>query len=180
MTKQQLILLTINFFGGTAVILSYLLGIRSHPGSGSALWGGVPNWLRPIYGISMLIAALGYLCFIYYILFRIIPAEMQIANKFGFSIFYPIFLGILVPSALWMPLTFKMISQPSSFTWAGIRIVLIIVGLASCVLVWALLNMQVKASSLPYWLAVAGSVYFAFHTAFLDMVLWPLLFRAES
>lgn len=82
--------------------------------------GGVPGWLRPIHGISMILAAIGYFAFIYFILFRIIPAEVQIANRFGFSMFYVIFLGILVPSTLWTPLTNMLIANPSTRVWIGV------------------------------------------------------------
>jgi hypothetical protein len=55
--------------------------------------------------------------------------------------------------------------------------VLAIVGLASIALLWALLVLQPKASGVTYWLAVAGSGYFVFHTAVLDAVVWAALFR---
>lgn len=120
MATQQVILLVINVLGGVAVIASYILGFLTHPESGNALWGGVPGWLRPVYGISMILSALGYFAFIYFILFRLIPAEVQIANRFGFSMFYVIFLGILLPSALWMPLTQAMIANPGTGIWIGV------------------------------------------------------------
>lgn len=180
MATQQVILLVINVLGGVAVIASYILGFLTHPESGNALWGGVPGWLRPVYGISMILSALGYFAFIYFILFRLIPAEVQIANRFGFSMFYVIFLGILLPSALWMPLTQAMIANPGTGIWIGVRTVLVAVGLSSCALVWALVSLQTREPSILYWLAVAGSAYFAFHTVVLDMFLWPALFRVQS
>lgn len=180
MATQQIIFLIINIIGGAAVIGSYLYGFMTHPGSGTALWGGVTGWLRSAYGVSMILAALGYFAFVYFILFRIDPSEIQIAGRFDFSLFYYIFIGILIPSAIWMPLTYAMVSNPSSSLWIWIRIVLIFVGIASCALVWALLSLQLKDNGAFYWLAVAGSAYFAFHTAVLDMLLWPALFRIQS
>ena len=177
MASQQVILLIINLIGGVAVIGSYIYGLATHPGSGTTLWGGTPESIRPVYGISMIFAALGYFAFIYFVLFRLVPADMEIAGRFGFSLFYAIFLGILVPSIFWMPLTYAYIGNPSTGIWTGIRLVLTLVGLSSAALVWALLNLQIKEPTFPYWLAVAGSAYFAFHTAVLDMLLWPILFR---
>ena len=130
-----------------------------------------------VYGISMIFAALGYFAFIYFVLFRLVPADIEIAGRFGFSLFYAIFLGILVPSIFWMPLTYAYIGNPSAGIWTVIRLILILVGLSSAALVWALLNLQIKEPAFPYWLAVAGSAYFAFHAAVLDMLLWPILFR---
>ncbi len=177
MAGQTVILLLINIIGGAAVIDSYIQGIKTHPGSGNVLWGGVPQAVRPVYGISMILAALGYFAFMYFILFKLQPDEVRIAGRFSFSLLHFIFLGILIPSALWMPLTFYMINNPGGGAWTGVRLVLIIVGLFSCALLWALLTLNTKEPNMPYWLAVAGSAYFAFHTAVLDMIIWPLLFR---
>jgi len=180
MASQQTILLVIIIAGGLAVIGSYVLCLRAHPGSGNALWGGVPEWLRPFYTISMVISALGWFAFSTFILFRINAAQAIIAGRFDFSLFYVIFLGILIPSALWMPFTQMMTQHPGKALWLGIRLVLILVGLFSCVLVWALLTLKTREPHLHYWLAFAGSVYFAFHTVVLDMILWPALFKTPT
>jgi hypothetical protein len=174
----KIILLAINVLGGVAVIWSYIHGFATHPGSGNALWGGVPLSLRSVYGVSMILSALGYFAFLYYIIFCLVPAEVRIANRFGFWLFHIIFLGILIPSAFWMPLTFSMIANQSTGTWIAIRTVLILVGISSCALLWALLSLNTREPSVPYWLAIAGSAWFAFHTAILDMLLWPALFKA--
>jgi hypothetical protein len=44
-------------------------------------------------------------------------------------------------------------------------------------MLWALLNLKTGGSGVAYWLAIAGSAYFAFHTTILDGLLWPVLFR---
>ena len=177
MGTQQIILLVINILGGAAVIGSYILGLNGQAGGASALWGGVPESIRPIYGVSMILAALGYFAFIYFILFRLVPGDVSIAGKFGFSLFYAIFLVILVSSAFWMPLTSVYVGNPSVGVWIGVRIVLALVGLASTALVWALLSLQTKVPGISFWLAVAGSGYFAFHTAILDAIVWAALFK---
>lgn len=177
MGAQQIILLIINFIGGVAVIGSYVLGLSGQSGGANVLWGGVPSSVRPVYGVSMILSALGYFAFLYFILFRLVPDEVSIGGGFGFSLFFAIFLVILIPSALWMPLTNAYIGNPSTALWIGIRTVLMLVGLASIALVWALLSLEEKGSGVAYWLAVAGSAYFAFHTAILDAIVWAALFR---
>jgi len=177
MALQHIILLAINIIGGVAVIGSYIFGLNAQTGGANVLWGGVPGNIRPVYGVSMIIAALGYFAFMYYILFRITPSEVSIAGTFNFSLFYVIFLFILIPSALWMPLTKAYVNNPSTVIWIWIRIVLILVGLASIALIWALLSLQTKTPNVSYWLAVAGSGYFAFHTAILDAIVWASLFK---
>jgi hypothetical protein len=177
MAVQTLILLLINIIGGLAVLGSYIQGILAHPGGGNALWGGISKAARPFYGISMILAALGYFAFMYFILLKLNPDEVQIAGRFSFNLLYFIFLGILIPSVLWMPLTYYMVNNPGSGVWMGVRLVLMIVGLFSCTLVWAILTLNTREPNLSYWLAAAGSAYFAFHTAILDMIVWPFLFR---
>lgn len=171
MPIQKIIIFTINIIGGIAVMGSYVWGLRSGAAGADALWGGTPAGVRPVYTISMLLSALGYFAFIYFILFRLNPAT------FNFSIFYIIFLGILVASAFWMPLCNLFLANPNIALWISIRIVLAIVGVSSVALAWVLISLHAKEAGIAYWLAVAGSAYFAFHTAILDMILWPIFFK---
>jgi hypothetical protein len=125
----------------------------------------------------MILSALGFFAFIYFILFRLVPGEVLIGGRFGFSLFYAIFLVILVASAFWMPLTNAYVGNPSTGMWIGIRTVLALVGLGSIALMLVLLTLQTKVPGISYWLAVAGSGYFAFHTAILDAIVWAALFK---
>jgi hypothetical protein len=177
MAAQQIILLVVNIVGGIAVIGSYILGLSGQSGGSNALWGGVPANIRPVYTVSMVLSALGYFAFAYFILFRLAPGEVVIGGRFGFSLFFAIFLLILIPSAFWMPLTNMYVGSQSTGIWVAIRAVLAVVGLASIALFWALLSLKTGNHGIAYWLAVAGSGYFAFHTAILDAVVWAALFR---
>ena len=177
METQQVILLIINIMGGIAVIGSYIFGIRAQPGGANALWGGVPANIRPVYGVSMILSALGYFAFLYFILFELVPDDVLIGGRFGYNLFYAIFLVILIPSAMWMPLSNVYIGNLSTGIRITVRTVLALVGLASIALVWAILSLETKTPSVPYWLAVVGSGYFAFHTAVLDGIIWSLLFK---
>ena len=177
MTAQHIILLIINIIGGAAVIGSYIFGLNAQSGGANVLWGGVPVNIRPVYTVSMILSALGYFAFLYYIFFRLDPAQTSIAGVSGFTLFYVIFLLILIPSAFWMPLTNVYVGNPSTGIWIWVRTVLALVGLASIPLVLALITLQGKVPGASYWLAVIGSGYFAFHTAILDAVIWAALFK---
>jgi hypothetical protein len=177
MAIPQILLLILNVFCGAAVIGSYAQGIISHPGNLNILWGNISTSVRPIYFVSMLLSALGYFAFIYFIAFRLDPATVLVANKIGFEVFFVVFTGMLLFSSLWMPFTYSYVDNPNSGTWLAIRIVLFLVAISSCALLWALLSLNTKTPTLPYWLAVVGSGYFAFHTLVLDGFLWPALYR---
>ena len=176
MAIQQIVLLIINFIGGIAVIGSYIYGLNAQPGGANILWGGVQSNIRPVYTVSMVLSALGYFAFMYFILFRLDPGEVSIAGTFGFSIFFSIFILILLPSALWMPLTNFYVGAPSTGAWVIVRIILALVGIGSIALVWALLSLPTR-EGVAYWLAVAGSGYFAIHTVILDAIIWAHLFK---
>ncbi len=177
MATQHIILLVINVIGGAAVIGSYIFGLGGSSGGANVLWGGVPANIRPVYFVSMIICAVAYFAILYYLFFRLTPGEVVIAGRFNYSLFYIIFILMLIPSALWMPLTNLYVANPGTGLWIGIRTVLFIVGLASIALCWAILSIQGKVPGVSYWLAVVGAGYFAFHTMILDGIVWAALFR---
>jgi hypothetical protein len=177
MNRSQLILIAINVAGGIAVLGSYAHGFLTHPVTRGQLWGAVPAGLKPVYTLSMLLATAGYFLFTAYVLTRVPVSDVAIFGRFGYGAFYAIYLAILVPSALWMPLTFAMLETPTAGLWVAIRFVLFAVGLASVLLLLALLGSGMDRSGPLFWLAAAGALAFCFQTAFLDAIVWPHFFR---
>jgi hypothetical protein len=177
MHHKKWLMLLINLIGGAAVLGSYALGILNHPNAGQMLWGEVPESIRPYYTANMLLAAMGYFAFIYFILFRLNPLKTRVAGRFGFGLFTALFAGILFPSALWMPLTFLAVERSSlALVWA-VRIVLWLVGLASLALFFAILKVEPRQ---PLWaqrVALIGSIAFCIQTVILDAILWVIFFR---
>jgi hypothetical protein len=166
----------LNVLGGSAVLGSSVHGIVSNPLTRGDVWGGIPELLKPLYTVSMLTAATGYFFFSYYIFFRIDPARARIAQRFGYGIFPFLYGLVLVFSALWMPLTFAMLEQPSLPLWFAIRVTLMLVGLASLGILASLLTLQPSQPGIAYWAAVLGSVAFCVQTALLDALVWPAFF----
>ncbi len=177
MNRQKVTLLLINVIGGILVIGSYVYGLNTQSGGASVLWGGVPANIQPIYAVSMILSAIGYFAFIYYLLFKLNPAEVVIYKKFNYSLFYWIFMAMLLPSAFWMPLTNLYVANPVLVYWILIRVVLFIVGFASLALIWALINTSPYTEGIARRAAIAGSIYFTFHTLILDAVIWAQLFK---
>jgi hypothetical protein len=174
MTKDQKILLGINVLGGTAVIGSYAWGLITHPGTGNLLWGTIPAGVIPFYVASMLLAAVGYLLFTAYLVFLLNPAKAQINIRAGFRGFHTLYLLILIPSALWMPLTYAMIDAPSNLFWFGIRLVLMLVGLGGLGMLSALLSIQPRSRLLLS--AFIGCIFFCIQTVLIDALIWPNFF----
>jgi len=167
---RKLQLIALNVLGGLAVLASYAHGL-SQPDVG-AFWGDVPETLRPIYTISMFGAALGYFPLTAYILLRLDPSQVRV-GPFGYGVFLVLYGLVLIPSALWMPMTFSMIAEPSSALWLVIRIDLALVALGSIGLLASLLVAEPRDRG-PLWaLAIAGAILFFNQTVVLDAIVWP-------
>jgi hypothetical protein len=177
MHPKKWLMLFINIFGGTAVLGSYIQGILTHSGAAETLWGGVPQIIRPFYTAGMFLAAAGYFAFTYFILFRLNPMKTRVMQHAGFGILNVLYIAILFPSALWMPLTFVTVQQSSLGLLWVVRIVLVVVGLASLGLFYSLLKVEPRQPLWAHRLAVIGSLGFCLQTVLLDAILWGAFFR---
>jgi hypothetical protein len=169
-------LLWLNGVGGMAVLGSYAYGFASNPLTRSELWGGVPLALQPLYTVSMLLAAIGYFAFSAFVFLRLDPEGARIGGRFGFGAFHALYALILLPSALWLPLTFQMLESPSRVLWVVIRVTLGLVALGSLGLVAALASASPHSAPGSRRLAIAGAIAFSFQTALLDALVWPAYF----
>jgi hypothetical protein len=177
MHSKKKLLLLINILGGVAVLGSYAVGILTHANAGEVLWGGVPQGIRPFYTAGMFLAAIGYFAYTYFILFRLNPDETRIYGQYGYGAFNALYAAILIPSALWMPLTFLAVEGSSLVLFWLVRFVLVVVGCASISLLFSLLHVEPRKPIWAYWLAVLGCVGFCLQTALLDAIVWGMYFR---
>jgi hypothetical protein len=165
----------INLFGGIAVLASYAYCMVAYPAQAGDFWGGVPDGLRSVYTVNMFLAAAGYLAFTYFLLYRLKPTTGE-GRRFGFGTFNALYALVLLPSALWMPLTFAMLESPSDALWWAIRLTLAAVGIGSLGLLAGLVAVRPGSPSLAHKLAFVGSLAFCFQTAILDALVWPSYF----
>jgi hypothetical protein len=177
MHYQQWILLAVIAVCGAGVIGSYVQGIAANPGGAEKLWGGVTDGLRIFNYVTMLLAVIGFFAFTYYLFFRVDPNTVRVAGNLNFWTFVVLYVLILLPSALWMPLTFSVLASQSVSTWIAVRAVLFLVGIASLALVAALLTLQPRSPDIWYWLAVAGSAAFCLQTLIMDAFIWAAYFK---
>jgi hypothetical protein len=162
--------------GGGAVLLSYAYSLGLDPATQADLWGGVPPALLPAYLTSMALATGGFFAFTFFLFFRADTDSVRIAGRVGYGLFSGLYVMILAPSALWLPLTSAMVQQPSTILWLGIRLVLVAVAIGSVALLLAMLSLRPRQPAGAYWLAVAGCVAFCIQTAVLDLFVWTALF----
>jgi len=177
---QQRRLLVLNALGGAAVLGSYYYGLAGHPGAGDALWGGVPEALKPFYTVSMLAAAVGYFPFTYLFVFRVDPDRVRIAGSLGFGWILLLYALILVPSAMWLPLTLRLAGAWSEWLWTAIRVVLALVGLGSLGILFSLIRLAPVPSRALHVAAIAGAIAFCVQTALLDATVWPAFYPTPT
>jgi hypothetical protein len=176
MIQWKIIIGVIVILGGIAVVGSYIIGAVKNPDSASALWGGVSKKIIPYYVLGMFLSAIGFLSTAYYLFFKIDAASVKVLGGLDFRFFLFVYLLILIPSALWMPLTIRMVNNPSAATALGIRIVLILVAIGSFLMFISLITLVPKVLGWAFYLSVIGSAFFFLHTAVLDASLWTILF----
>jgi hypothetical protein len=175
-STNKLAWIWVNLLGGAAVIGSYILGFLTRPDASTALWGGVPESIRPLYTAGMILAAAGYLTVFTYFL-RADKWELRIGNWGGFSLLTGLYLLILVPSALWMPMSiWALASSSEALAWL-VRLDLVLVGAGAIGVLLALLREKSGRSSAFHSLAVLGSAALCLQTVVMDAVIWSSLFR---
>jgi hypothetical protein len=167
--------LWINILGGAAVIGSYIFGFVTHPDASEILWGGVPAGIRPFYTLGMILAAISYLVIAYFLL-RANEPEIKIFGRYSFGFFNILYPVILIPSALWMPLTFLAIEKASPILASLVKADLAMVAAGSLALFYTILKIRLSFSSW-YLFPVLASVGFCFQTVILDAIVWAYFFR---
>lgn len=163
----------LNIVGGVAILGSYAWGIGRFPALRQRLWGGVPESWRPLYTVNMFLAAAGYFPVTSYLV-HVDPGLFGVDGWMPAVVCY--FL-ILIPSALWLPLTIRQLQNPTSARWTQIRVVLLAVGLGALGLLAGFLTRGDSVDTLWEALAVVGLIPFCFQTAVLDGTVWTRMWR---
>jgi hypothetical protein len=168
-------LIWINVVGGIGVLASYLWGALAQPAAMDALWGGVPPAARGLYTVNMFLAAFGYLVFTPYIVFRLCAGAAP--GSLGWVRLA--YLGILIPSALWLPLTAWMVDSPSVALWWAIHLDLGLVAVGSLALLVLLIRSGPGRRQRGHLAATLGALPFCLQTVVLDAIVWPLYFPRD-
>jgi len=181
MNTSQIIFLIINILGGILVLGSYYIGLKGNAAVQN-LWGGTPKKVQPIYTLSMLISAVGYFLFFFYIIQRLGQGFFDGHGVWDIGDWniYISFILILGASTFWMPLTKKMVTDPSNTLWIAIRTALDFVALGSINLLSLLILSNNSEGGWLFIASIIGLSWFCFHTAFLDAILWPIFWKMKS
>lgn len=170
-------LAVLNVVGGVLVLASYVLAFAYAPAVRDGLWGGVPDALRPLYTGNMLLAALGYFPFTALFVFgqpkgSANPASATEEERSLLGIY----TLVLIPSALWVPLTAWVIESPSLLLWYVVRLDLFLVAAGALFLLVRTFRHARAAGTLTGWLPFLGAVPFFVQTGILDALVWPVFY----
>ena len=169
-TTKRYIFYAINIIGGISVLYSYAHGLSTHIELRENLWGDIPLFIRPYYTLNMILAAIGYFFFTNYILKKIVVNNHKHLNLINI-----LYAGIIVPSAIWMPMTFEILKNPTDLLWLGIQIVLFIVGLSTTVLILFFFS-KIRQNNWHFYIGILGLIPFWIQTMILDALIWPYYF----
>ena len=171
--RRQLVVLIL--LGGPLVLGSYVLGFVAWPDSMAQMWGGVPEWLRPLYTGWMFIAAAGFFAFSRLLVLHPQPDEVRLAGDRRFPSLLTAYALVLFPSALWLPSTKWYLDQPSGLRFAVVWLDLVAVAVGSIAIIIAVATVRPRPPRSRRAVALVGSLAFAFQTVILDGLLWPVL-----
>lgn len=173
-SERRSLLLLIGL-GGTAVLASYYLAFVWSPASVDRLWGGLPSDWRGFYTVNMWLAAIGFFPMTWLLGWKTPLDAFADWTGFRWRTMSFAYTAILVPSALWLPLTALYIENPSPFLWIAIRLVLFLVGGGASVLGAMLVRRARRGPGLAWW-AVISFFFFWLQTMVLDALIWPVYF----
>lgn len=165
--------LLLNALGGAAVLGSYALGLRDNPALAERLWGSMDEGWKRIFKLTMSGAAIGYFPMTWFVA-RHLPRGLRVGSMPLPWVFFVAYALVLLPSALWLPLTVRHFADPSHLRWLCVRLDLFAVGLGSTALVTMLYAVRAAVKApIAYRFAVAGAVAFWLQTAVFDAMIWP-------
>ena len=175
MESRRRSLLLLIAIGGTAVLASYALAFVWSPASADALWGDLPQEWHGFYTVNMWLAAIGFFPVTFVLGWKTPLDAFATWAGASWSTMMRAYAAILIPSALWLPLTALHVEDPSPLLWIAIRIVLFLVGGGASVLGYMLIRRARRGPALV-WAAVASFFFFWLQTMVLDALVWPVYF----
>ena len=130
------------------------------------LWGRIKGTLLNVYYVSMILSALGFLVFFYYLF---------ISNSFSSSEITKLFIALLliiIISMFWMPLSFRYLKKKSDLLKYLIILVLFLVAASTMYLIYVLYNVKEQKYVAYKNAALGGMIYFFIHAFFFDCITW--------
>ena len=171
MSNSQ-IFLFVNLIGGTTVISSYIFSIAFFPDHREAFWGGIDGNLRRFFTVSMIPAAVGYLIFAYFMIWKSQVLGFNQINLMGGLLPLILCAIFLIASTVWMP-TLSLYLDSNQPIWWNISITSL--WITAIALITLTIFTGAKFATYPTTqglFAMIGLIYITFHCVVLDAIIW--------
>jgi hypothetical protein len=157
---------------GILLLCSYYFLSLIKKSNAHNLWGRIKQNgdLKDYYQISMILAAIGFIIMMIYLLVSDSFTEKDIKHIFILS------LLIVVVSMFWMPLSLYYMNNPTIWLKYIIGILLLIIPFSAYCLLLILYRMNEKKHTNIRILSLIGMIVFFLHTFILDSIIWPTYF----
>ena len=129
--------------------------------------------------VFMFVGALGYFFFTYNFLFNV-STEQLFFKRFSYWSLHLLYLLVFIPSMLWIGQIIKYIDTGSMVDWVLVVTMLLTVAMASIFLFLFTIDLRVEKNTFIYLASVIGAAVFAFHTLFLDGLIWITFFHKTT
>ena len=158
--------LLINFILGGLLLYSYYF-LYNKMRNPRILWGRIKEKYKNLYLLSILLATIGYLLMLNFVVFRVKNNNNKMHEILSFQII------IILASMLWMPLSIRYHKNKNIIVKFLVILTLFTVAIASLGNALKVSSLIVPKKENMYKVnAVVGSLYLFFHTFVVDFLFW--------
>ena len=167
--------LIVNVIGGIFVVGGYVVGFSLFSEAKETMWGGINSSQKPIFQISMIFAALGYLLFCYIAMFKF---GHNWSNLMDIDAVIVLILSasFLMSAALWLPLGIWYQETGVRTAFVLMVLVLWVTALSLLAITLLLVFREMEISLVTKVIACLGIGYITFHCLVFDAIIWVLKF----
>jgi hypothetical protein len=153
------------FIFAALLLFSYYLASKTK--NFELLWGRIKKEHRPIYLISVLVCAVAFILFLYYVFIKSDFTQEQI------TIIFTLCLLIIFLSKFWTLFSFQYLDNKKPFWKYATQFILLLIPLCIFILLYNVYKINDKKElSVLKLFVMAGLLYFFLHAFFLDFILW--------
>ena len=147
------------------MLFSYYLASKTK--NFELLWGRIKKEHRPVYLFSVLVCAISFILFLYYVFVKSDFTQEQI------TIIFTLCLLIIFLSKFWTLFSFQYLDNKRPFWKYATQFVLLMIPITIITLLYNVYKINDKKDlSVLKFFVMAGLLYFFLHTFFMDFILW--------
>ena len=162
----------VTIVGGVVVLGSYGYGIMAFPKLRQGLWGGIHGRWRLVFTLSMFLAAVGYLVFSHFMLFRGGLESFEDGILALKTLPHLVTIFFLLSSSIWMPATLLYLHAGNIAWWHTATAALWVTAASLLALLGLAILLYIAEPSRQSLGALAGLTYVTFHCVVLDAIIW--------